>query len=88
MASESRREVGGAVRSDAQGIAFILLTKREIARALRLSVRSVDRLVNAGEIHSMRLGRSVRFPASELNRLVDRHLEAGPTQPQSEDAAP
>ena len=43
-----------------------LITKRELARKLRLCNRKIELMVNAGEIPVVRIGRSVRFEYNEV----------------------
>ncbi len=47
-----------------------LLTRKEAAARLRIGVRTLHKLVAAGEIVPVRLGRSVRFTLDELVRYV------------------
>ena len=48
-----------------------LLTKRETARALALSVRTVERLIASGELVAVRSGRSVRVRRTDLNAYIE-----------------
>jgi excisionase family DNA binding protein len=49
-----------------------LLTKREAAARLGVSVDTVGRLVHRGELSVITIGRCVRIPADGLARLVER----------------
>ncbi|HEV3334107.1 MAG TPA: helix-turn-helix domain-containing protein [Bryobacteraceae bacterium] len=62
-----------------------LLTKREFAEAIRKCMRSVERSIDSGEIKAIRIGGSVRIPASELDRLTGTgaHATLEPTVPLS-----
>ena len=51
-------------------------TCAEVADLLRISERYVRYLIERGQIGGMRLGRVVRVPASEVQRLLE---EARPT---------
>jgi len=54
------------------------LTVREFAEALRVSNMTVYRLVSAGELKAVKVGRSVRLPADEVDRyLHGRLIKAG-----------
>ena len=54
------------------------LTVAEVAAALRVSTMTVYRLIKAGELSSVRVGRSYRIPEGELDRyLANRYTEAG-----------
>jgi len=46
-----------------------LLTKQEAARELRVCIRSLENMMKARRLAYIRLGRSVRFKRSELERL-------------------
>ena len=48
-----------------------IFTRKEVAAILRLSVRTVDYLVASGQIPHRRIGRSVRFSESALQRWMD-----------------
>jgi excisionase family DNA binding protein len=52
------------------------LTVAEVADLMRVSTMTVYRLIKAGELAAVRVGRSYRIPDSE----VDRYLEARFTQ--------
>lgn len=47
-----------------------LLCKKEVARWLSVSLRSVDRLVARGLLHPVRVLGAVRFHASEVFAIV------------------
>jgi excisionase family DNA binding protein len=46
-----------------------LLNRATAARMLCVSVATVDRMVAAGTLRAIRLGRAVRLPVAELKRL-------------------
>lgn len=46
------------------------LTAADLAAALQVSVRTVRRMIAAGEVRVIRFGRSVRVPADEAARLL------------------
>jgi excisionase family DNA binding protein len=48
-----------------------LLTINEVAAALRVSKMTIYRLVQAGELPAIRIGRSIRVPASALRAYLD-----------------
>lgn len=39
-----------------------LLTKREVASALGVSIATIDRLTRTGELHSIKIGKHVKSP--------------------------
>jgi len=49
-----------------------LLTKREVATVLGMSTRSVDRLVERGELRRVRIGGAARFLPSDVDGLIER----------------
>lgn len=48
-----------------------LLTITEVAVALRVSKMTIYRLVHSGELQAMRIGRSIRVPASTLREYLE-----------------
>jgi excisionase family DNA binding protein len=60
-----------------------LLTTREVADALHVHPRTVQRLVERGELAVVRLGAAIRFDPAELVRLIaERTRTARPHEPQ------
>jgi excisionase family DNA binding protein len=55
----------------------IAMTKQEAAQILRVSLRTIDRLIALRELRVRRLGRRVLIPRSSLNSLM---LKDHPTQ--------
>jgi excisionase family DNA binding protein len=49
-----------------------LLTRTEVARYLRVSDRTVSRLVRKGQLPASRIGRAVRIRQSDLLDMLDR----------------
>jgi excisionase family DNA binding protein len=47
-----------------------LLTRYMVAGRLHISVRTVDRMIRAGRLKAVKLGRSVRIPEDEVNRIA------------------
>jgi excisionase family DNA binding protein len=50
----------------------LLLTASDVAAALRIGVSTAYRLMLAGELPSVRIGRSVRVPRAALEEWVRR----------------
>ena len=51
---------------------------REVAGTLRVSNMTVYRLINAGELPAVRIGKSFRLREDDVNRyLADRYTQAG-----------
>jgi excisionase family DNA binding protein len=62
-----------------------LLTTRQVADALHVHPRTVQRLVERGELAVVRLGASIRFDPAELVRLIaERTRTVRPPEPQSD----
>ncbi|NMH98896.1 helix-turn-helix domain-containing protein [Pseudonocardia acidicola] len=55
---------------------YHVVTISDTAEALKLCRRTVTRLIEKGEIASVRIGGSVRIPVSELERLTTPPLSA------------
>jgi excisionase family DNA binding protein len=49
-----------------------LLTRSEVARYLRVSDRTVSRLIRKGQLPAARIGRAVRIRHSDLLEMLDR----------------
>lgn len=57
-----------------------LLTKREAARVLQITSGQLARMVNRGEVPSVRLpNREVRFCEADLWRWIESHKQEGGT---------
>jgi excisionase family DNA binding protein len=62
-------------------MARLLLTRAAAARGLSVSLPTLDRLIRAGHLRVLRLGRAVRVPEDELRRLSrfrTGRIETGP----------
>lgn len=65
-----------AQQLDNAGTGF--LTVGEVAATLRVSTMTVYRLINAGQLPAVRIGRSFRVREAELDRYLDeRHTKVG-----------
>lgn len=58
-----------------------LLTKREAADRLSVSVRSLDRLRSVGAIRTVRVRGSVRITESEIEKFVTKNTAKAVNQP-------
>jgi excisionase family DNA binding protein len=47
------------------------LRKREFANEVRCSLKHVHNLIMRGELRAIRIGRAIRIPRSELERLLE-----------------
>ncbi|WP_311519596.1 helix-turn-helix domain-containing protein [uncultured Actinomyces sp.] len=45
-------------------------TVKQAAECLQVSIKTIRRLINAGEINAVRIGRCVRITQSELERFM------------------
>jgi excisionase family DNA binding protein len=50
----------------------LLLTPQQAARSLTISVKTLRRLEQRGELHAVRIGTSVRFVPAELENYIER----------------
>lgn len=46
------------------------LTRREAANALNMSLPTLDKLIDSGEIRAKKVGRKVVIPATEIENLL------------------
>ncbi|MDA8076217.1 MAG: helix-turn-helix domain-containing protein [Actinomycetota bacterium] len=61
-----------------EGTQSRFMTVGEVASVLRVSSMTVYRLINAGELPAVRIGRSLRVRSEDLDRyLADRFTKAG-----------
>lgn len=62
----------------------LVVTREEAAEALRLSLRTVDKLLAAGQILARRVGRRVLIPRTEIERFArGTHGATGNAAPES-----
>jgi excisionase family DNA binding protein len=63
----------GLLRELADGSDTVrLLTRKQAARRLGISVRKLDALEEAGDLRAIRIGRSVRYHPDTLERFIRR----------------
>ena len=51
------------------------MTRDEVQDSLRVSLRTVDRLIKSGELMIVKVGRSVRIPTSSFEACIARVSE-------------
>ena len=54
-----------------------LMSKREVARALNISIRGVDRLAERGKLRRVKIGRLTKFEPADVRALVEKAKEEG-----------
>ena len=54
-----------------------LLDVREVARLLKVSISTVERLTRRGELPSVKFGRSRRYFRRDVMAYLDQHREGG-----------
>lgn len=54
-----------------------LLTVRDVMNRLKVARSSVYRLVDRGELHPIKMGRSVRFDEQDVEAYIERCKEPG-----------
>ncbi len=47
-------------------------TVEDVARILQISVSTVRKLINDGDLRSIRIGKQIRVPESALNEYIER----------------
>jgi len=52
-----------------------LLTLRQVADRLQVSMSTVRRLVDAGELRTVRIGRNLRVRPEDLKAYIDANVE-------------
>ncbi len=57
-----------------EGVPERFLTVGEVAMVLRVSTMTVYRLIDAGELPAVRVGRSLRLRQVDFDRYVARHV--------------
>lgn len=55
----------------------LLLTEKEASAALKVSLSTLLRLRNAGEIPYLRIGAQIRYPADDLRRWIRDKCQGG-----------
>ncbi len=53
-------------------VSIQLLSKTQAATWLDISVQTLDRLIDRGEVSTIRVGRRVRFTPEQLNEYLQR----------------
>lgn len=51
-----------------------LLTKKEVAENLTVSIRSIDRMISAQELRAIKVRGSIRIPLKEVENYIDKQL--------------
>jgi excisionase family DNA binding protein len=57
-----------------------LLTVREVAAAMRVSTMTVYRLIKAGELPAIRVGKHFRIKGADLVAYLDSRVVGGPVE--------
>lgn len=67
------REIAVRSQTDPRTVQRLVMSRREVATALGLSVETIDRMRDREQIRSVVIGGSVRIPVTEIDRLVGQH---------------
>ena len=59
------------------------LTRKDVAKLFRLSVRSIQRLECSGTLTSFKLGNAVRFRKSDIDKAIEERI-AESTKPKEQ----
>ena len=62
-----------------------LLSLKQIAQALGVSERTVYRLMEDGELHPFKMGKSWKFEQSDLDNYLDRLRKTATKQPRGKE---
>ena len=54
----------------AQGVETLLYSRRDAARALSLSIRSIDYLIGTGRLPTRRIGGKILIPVADVRRFA------------------
>jgi excisionase family DNA binding protein len=76
---DEKRIERGSVRT-AAGVAPLLLTIPQAAAVLAVGRTTVYKLVGAGDLEAVHIGRSVRIPVSTVEEFVERQYRSGRQQ--------
>ena len=66
---------------------LLAYSKREAAAATSLSVRSLDYLIERGQLRAVKVGRRVLIPSRELERLIEKGTSRAFAEPGGEGIA-
>jgi|LSQX01.1.fsa_nt_gb putative molybdopterin biosynthesis protein len=55
----------------------IYLTPNEVAKKLRINVRTVHNLIKYGELAAFKAGKQWRIPAAEVDAMIERNTNKG-----------
>jgi excisionase family DNA binding protein len=75
VTTQTRRPSAGPDSPTSAAVMEPLMTKAQVAHAMSVSIRMVERLVARGQLKAVRLGgglRQVRFRPDDVRRCVDR----------------
>jgi excisionase family DNA binding protein len=59
-------------KTQSGGLGERLLTVKDVAQFLQCSIRKVQRMIDAGELEAIRIGRLVRVRPEALQALIER----------------
>ena len=62
-----------------------VITVEELAETLRIAVSSAYRLVQRGDVRSVRVGRAIRIPVEAVNQFLSQHPD--PADDENRDGA-
>jgi excisionase family DNA binding protein len=65
------REIHSAIKSESEKFEESLLRKKQVAKMLACSLRTVDRLVIAGRLTRVKILGGVRFRLSQVQMLMN-----------------
>lgn len=70
----------------ASAVPYDLLTPREVAEVMRVSTMTVYRLIKAGELPAIRVGKHLRIRSNDVVKFLDERIV--PASPRADRAHP
>ena len=65
----------------ASAVPYDLLTPREVAEVMRVSTMTVYRLIKAGELPAIRVGKHLRIRSNDVVKFLDERVVSAAPRP-------
>lgn len=66
----------------------MLYTRKESANRLKISLTTLDKLINTGKLTASRIGRQIRISEESINEFLEAHVLRFDAKPKAEINAP
>lgn len=63
------------MKKDTEMTKHILLTRKEAAENLTVSVRSIDRMISTQELSAIKIRGSIRIPLTEIENYIEKKIK-------------